>query len=52
MSGSRPRIGVITANIHTVPKARLVKYAGTLDSETMLEVSRKVVLALGLENAL
>ena len=39
-------------NIHTVPKERLAKYVGTLDSETMMEVSRKVVLALGLESVL
>jgi mRNA-degrading endonuclease toxin of MazEF toxin-antitoxin module len=36
-------------NLHTVPKARLDKYLGTLDPETMLEVSRKIVLALELE---
>ena len=39
-----------TDNIHTVPKQRLVKYIGTLDSFTMNEVSKKIVLALGLEN--
>ena len=38
-------------NIHTVPKSRLVKYLGTLDAETMLEISFKVILALGLEEA-
>ena len=43
---------VQTDNIHTVPKERLAKYVGTLDSETMMEVSRKVVLALGLESVL
>lgn len=43
---------VQTDNIHSVPKERLVKYVGTLDSETMMEVSRKVVLALGLESVL
>jgi mRNA-degrading endonuclease toxin of MazEF toxin-antitoxin module len=36
-------------NLHTVPKARLEKYLGTLDPDTMLEVSRKIVLALELE---
>ena len=41
-----------TDNIHTVPKQRLVKYIGTLDPETMKEVSQKVVLALELERAL
>jgi mRNA interferase MazF len=39
-------------NIHTVPKDKLKKYVGTLDPETMLETSRKVVLALELENCL
>jgi mRNA-degrading endonuclease toxin of MazEF toxin-antitoxin module len=43
---------VQTDNIHTVPKGRLAKYVGTLDSEIMMEVSRKVVLALGLEGVL
>jgi mRNA interferase MazF len=39
-------------NVHTVPRQRLEKYVGTLDSETMLKVSRKVVLALELEACL
>ncbi len=39
-------------NIHTVPKKRLEKYVGTLDPNTMIEVSRKVVLALELERCL
>ena len=34
-------------NLHTVPKARLEKRLGTLDPETMLEVSQKIVLASG-----
>ncbi len=38
-------------NVHTVPKQRLDKYDGTLDPETMQEVSRKVILALELENS-
>ncbi len=37
-------------NLHTVPQKRLERYVGTLDKQTMLEVSRKVVLALGLES--
>ena len=37
-------------NLHTVPQKRLEKYVGTLDKGTMLEVSRKVVLALELES--
>jgi mRNA-degrading endonuclease toxin of MazEF toxin-antitoxin module len=40
---------VETDNLHTVPKHRLEKYLGTLDSQAMFEVSRKVVLALELE---
>lgn len=39
-------------NVHTVPKQRLDKYVGTLDTETMREVSRKVILALQLESAI
>jgi len=39
-------------NIHTVGKHRMVKYLGTLDPDTMREVSKKVVLALELENCL
>ena len=39
-------------NIHTVPKKSLEKYSGTLDFDTMLEISKKVVLALELEGAL
>ena len=42
---------VQTDNIHTVPKNKLVKYLGTLDAVTMDEISSKVILALGLENA-
>jgi hypothetical protein len=34
-----------------VPKARLEKYLGILDPNTMLEVSRKIVLALELEES-
>jgi mRNA-degrading endonuclease toxin of MazEF toxin-antitoxin module len=36
-------------NLHTVPKAKLEKHLGTLDPDTMLQVSRKIVLALELE---
>jgi mRNA interferase MazF len=43
---------VQTDNIHTVPKNRLEKFIGTLDKESMLEISRKVVLALELESCL
>ena len=39
-------------NIHSVPKKSLEKYVGTLDFETMLEISKKVILALELEGAL
>ena len=38
-------------NIHTVPKKSLEKYVGTLDFETMLEISKKVILALELEGS-
>ena len=43
---------VQTDNIQTVPKQRLFKYMGTLDSGTMKEVSKRVVLALELESIL
>jgi len=39
-------------SLHTVPKNRLEKYVGTLDFDTMLEISKKVILALELEGAL
>ena len=39
-------------NIQTVAKSRFVKYVGALDSATMRTVARKIVLALGLEDAL
>ena len=39
-------------NLHTLPKDVLEKYIGTLDSQTMQEVSQKVVLALELESCL
>ncbi len=42
---------VQTDNIHTVPKNRLIKYMGTLDAITMIKISFKVILALGLEEA-
>jgi len=46
-----PKSSFIQAdNVHTVPKQRLDKYVGTLDPETMREVSRKVILALELES--
>ena len=37
-------------NLHTVPKDKLFKYIGTLDPESIQEVSRKIVLALELES--
>jgi mRNA-degrading endonuclease toxin of MazEF toxin-antitoxin module len=37
-------------NVHTVPKQKLDRYVGSLDPETMREVSRKVILALELES--
>jgi mRNA interferase MazF len=39
-------------NLHTVPKAKLAKYVGTLDPETMNEISKKVVLSLQLESCI
>ncbi|MBU0985657.1 MAG: type II toxin-antitoxin system PemK/MazF family toxin [Proteobacteria bacterium] len=34
---------------YTIPKNRLTKYIGTLDRDIMLEISRKVLLALEIE---
>lgn len=39
-------------NIHTIPKSRFEKYIGALAPETMRVVSQKIILALGLEDAL
>jgi mRNA-degrading endonuclease toxin of MazEF toxin-antitoxin module len=39
-------------NIQTVAKTRFVKYLGALDSATMQQVGRKLILALGLEDVL
>lgn len=39
-------------NIHTVPKVRFDKCLGTLDPTTMRTVGQKVILALGLEDAI
>ncbi len=39
-------------NVQTVSKARFIKYLGVLDSATMQSVSRRLVLALGLEDSL
>ena len=39
-------------NLHTVPKKRLKKFLGTLDPESMLAVSQKIVLALELETVM
>ena len=47
---SRPSF-VQADNIHTIAKGRLKKYVGSLDPETMKEVSRRIVLALQLEEA-
>jgi mRNA interferase MazF len=49
-TGNLPSPSFVQAdNIHTIPKGRLVKYSGTLDEASMVKISRKVVLALGLE---
>ncbi|MCK5155443.1 MAG: type II toxin-antitoxin system PemK/MazF family toxin [Spirochaetales bacterium] len=50
--GNLPASSFVQAdNIHTIPKNRLVKYVGTLDAHTMIEISFKMILALGLEEA-
>ena len=51
--GNLPKPSFVQAdNLHTVPKDRLKKLVGTLDSHTMMTVSQKVVLALELEDVL
>ena len=51
--GNLPALSFVQAdNIHTVPKQRLVKYSGTLDAAIMVKISRKVVLALGLDGVM
>ncbi len=48
-----PKTSFVQAdNLHTVPKTKLVKYIGTLDPETMNEISKKVVLSLQLESCI
>jgi mRNA-degrading endonuclease toxin of MazEF toxin-antitoxin module len=39
-------------NLQTVAKDRFLKYLGSLDAAAMQVVGRKVILALGLEDAL
>jgi len=39
-------------NVQTVAKSRFLKYLGALDAPTMRDVSRRLVLALGLEDSL
>lgn len=43
---------VKTDSLHTVPKHRLQKYIGTLNPESIRQISQKVVLALQMEEAL
>ncbi len=43
---------VQTDNIHTVSKNRLVRHIGALDSETMRDISKKVIMSLQLEDGL
>ena len=38
-------------NVQTVSKARFVKYVGAFDDATMRIVGRRLILALGLEDA-
>ena len=38
-------------NVQTVSKARFVKYVGSFDDATMRIVGRRLILALGLEDA-
>ena len=48
-----PKLSFVQADsLHTIPKNLLERYIGTLDVETMGEISRRVVLALELEDCL
>lgn len=50
MQANLPRESFVqTDNVHTVSKARLDRYVGTLSDSTMERISEAVVLALGLE---
>jgi len=50
--GNLPQPSFVQAdNLHTIPKNSMIKFSGTLDDETMRHVSHKIVLALGLEEA-
>ena len=49
---SLPRVSYVQLdNIQTVAKDRFVKYLGSLDGATMRIVGRRLILALGLEDA-
>ncbi len=51
-AGNLPLPSFVQAdNLHTIPKNRLTKFGGTLDNATMRKISRKIALALGLEEA-
>lgn len=51
--GNLPRPSFVQVdNLHTVPKNRLKKFVGALDSQAMMAVSQKVILALELEDAM
>ena len=39
-------------SLHTIPKKRLEKYISTLDPDVMLDISRKVAMALQLKDCL
>ena len=51
-AGNLPLPSFVQAdNLHTIPKNRLTRFTGTLDAAAMRKVSRKIVLALGLEES-
>lgn len=52
-AGNLPLPSFVQADgLHTVPKSRLTKYSGSIDAATMRQISVKIALALGLEDAL
>jgi mRNA interferase MazF len=51
-AGNLPLPSFVQAdNLHTIPKNRMTRFSGTLDNATMNKISRRIALALGLEEA-
>jgi len=51
-AGNLPLPSFVQAdNLHTIPKNRMTRFTGSIDTATMRKVSRKITLALGLEDS-